>query len=339
MKKYTFLLIILSLATLLEPAMAQSRRPRYKRNIPIWYRSRFYTTVGGGIGSANYFGDITPAPSFASTDIKFTRSSLTGFVTHKFTPRITGRAALAWHRLKGDDFVSANPSKDQAIGRYIRNLHFRNDVIELSGVAMFDFIENNSPFFKRPTWSPYGFIGLGVIYSNPMARTPVEEGAKWVSLRPLHTEGRSYSPVQVVIPAGVGVRYKLSQRIDLGFEVGYRFTFTDYLDDVSGKYVDPSKLGGAGSLAARMANRTLEPTAADAGKSREQGLRNIAVSNYGCTSCDQASYDPFNSAASVLGKPKEGTIRGAGKGNDWYLVTNFHISYILVNVVQRPRFR
>ena len=339
MKKYTFLLTVLCLATLLEPAMAQRRKPRYKRNIPIWYRSRFYTTVGGGFGSANYFGDITPAPSFISTDIKFTRLGFSGFVTHKFTPRLTGRAALAWQRLKGDDFVSANPNEKQAIGRYIRNLHFRNDVIELSGVAMFNLFENNSPFFKRPTWSPYGFIGLGIIYSNPMARTPVQDGAKWIALRPLHTEGRSYSPITLVIPFGVGVSYKLNQRIDLGFELGYRFTFTDYLDDVSGKYVDPNKIGGPSSLAARMANRSLERTAADAGKSRAQGLRNIAVNDYGCTSCDQPSYDPFNPATSVLGKPKEGTIRGTGKGNDWYLVTNFHISYILVNVVQRPRFR
>lgn len=338
MKKYTFLLIVLCLATFLEPAMAQRRRPKYKRNIPIWYRSRFYTTVGGGFGSANYFGDITPGTSLFSTDIKFTRLGFSGFVTHKFTPRLTGRAALAWQRLKGDDFESANPNEKQAIGRYIRNLHFRNDVIELTGVAMFDLFESNSPFFKRLQWAPYGFIGLGVIYSNPKARTPVESGANWIALRPLHTEGRSYSPIQLVIPIGVGVRYKLSQRIDLGFEFGYRFTFTDYLDDVSGKYVDPSKLGGPNSLAARMANRVLEKTAADAGKSREQGLRNIAV-NSGCASCEQASYNPFNPATSVLGKPKEGTIRGAGKGNDWYLVTNFHISYILVNVVQRPRFR
>jgi hypothetical protein len=241
MKKYSLLLLVLALITVIEPAVAQSRT-RYKRNIPIWYRSRFYTTVGGGLGSANYFGDITPTTSFISTELKFTRTSLSGFVTHKFTPRVTGKATLAWHRLKGDDNVSADPNKFSDYGRYLRNLHFRNDIIELTGVAMFDLFENNSPFFKRPLWTPYAFIGLGVIYSNPQAREASSEAnGQWISLRPLQTEGKSYSPVHVVIPAGLGVRYKVSQRIDIGFELGYRYAFTDYLDDVSGRYIAPSE--------------------------------------------------------------------------------------------------
>jgi len=335
MKKYTFLLIIVSLITQLEPVMAQGGRAR-KRTVPIWYRSRFYTSVGGGIGSSNYFGDVTPTTSFASTELKFTRTSISGFVTHKFTPRVTGKVALAWHRLKGDDNVSADPSKFTDYGRYLRNLHFRNDIIELSGVAMFDLFEHNEPFFKRPQWSPYAFIGLGVIYSNPKARLPSADGSgDWISLRPLRTEGKSYSPINLVIPAGIGVRYKLSQRIDIGLEVGYRYTFSDYLDDVSGSYTDLSKLESP--EAKLMANRVREKYGADSGQSREQALRNIARSFNGRTDADSPSYDPFG--PNGIPAPGEGVIRGAGKGNDWYFITNLHVSYILVNVVQRPRFR
>jgi hypothetical protein len=335
MKKYSLLLLVLALITVIEPAVAQSRT-RYKRNIPIWYRSRFYTTVGGGLGSANYFGDITPTTSFISTELKFTRTSLSGFVTHKFTPRVTGKATLAWHRLKGDDNVSADPNKFSDYGRYLRNLHFRNDIIELTGVAMFDLFENNSPFFKRPLWTPYAFIGLGVIYSNPQAREASSEAnGQWISLRPLQTEGKSYSPVHVVIPAGLGVRYKVSQRIDIGFELGYRYAFTDYLDDVSGRYIAPSELGSP--EAQRMANRVLERFAADSGENREQALRNIAKNFGGRPDADSPSYDPFG--PNGIRQPGEGSIRGAGKGNDWYFITNLHVSYILVNVVQRPRFR
>lgn len=336
MKKYTFLLIILSLITQLEPAMAQGRSR--KRTVPVWYRSRFYTTVGGGIGSSNYFGDITPTTSFASTELKFTRTSISGFVTHKFTPRVTGKVALAWHRLKGDDNVSADPTKFSDYGRYLRNLHFRNDIIELSGLALFDLFENNEPFFKRAQWNPYAFIGLGVIYSNPQARLPSADGSAsgdWISLRPLRTEGKSYSAINLVIPAGVGVRYKVSQRIDIGLEVGYRYTFTDYLDDVSGSYTDPNKLGSPEARA--MANRMFERYGADSGQPREQALRNIARNFDGRTNADSPSYNPFG--PNGIPAPVEGTIRGAGKGNDWYFITNLHVSYILVNVVQRPRFR
>ncbi|MES2732313.1 MAG: DUF6089 family protein [Bacteroidota bacterium] len=334
MKKYTFLLIILTLITLLEPAMAQSRKPRYKRNIPIWYRSRFYTAVGGGVGVANYYGDLSPTPSLVSLDLKFTQPSFNVFVTHKFTPRITGRAELAYQRLRGDDNTSADPTKANSIGRYMRNLHFRNDIIELSATGLFDLFENNNPFFKRSTWSPYAFLGVGVIYSNPQAKTPSDNASgMWTSLRPLQTEGKSYSPAHIVVPFGLGVRYKASQRIDIGFEAGIRFTFTDYLDDVSGKYVDPNNLSS--DLARTMADRNLEKFGAATGQSRKDQLQRIALANFGITDADTPSYDPFNPATA----PSSGSRRGDPKDNDWYLTTGFHISYILVNVVQRPRFR
>lgn len=338
MKKYTFVLVILALCALLEPAMAQKRRARYKRNIPIWYRSRFYTTVGGGVGSANYFGDLAPASSFVSTDIQFFRTSLFGYVTHKFTPRITGKAQLSWHRLKGDDNISANATQGESAGRYLRNLHFRNDIIELSGMAMFDLFENNSPFFKRPRWAPYGFIGLGVIYSNPTARlntNSANANGEWVALRPLQTEGKSYSPIQIVIPFGIGIRYKLSQRVDLGFDVGYRYTFSDYIDDVSGNYAHPSSLSS--QLSRDMADRTNETFGADTGLNRTQDVVRI-LTGFGKTNASDPNYNPF-SASEDIGNKYRGSRRGNPKDNDWYLTTGFHISYILVNVVQRPRFR
>ena len=34
-----------------------------------------------------------------------------------------------------------------------------------------------------------------------------------------------------------------------------------------------------------------------------------------------------------------GTRRGSGGGFDWYLVANFHVSYIMVRTEQRMRYR
>ena len=42
------------------------------------------------------------------------------------------------------------------------------------------------------------------------------------------------------IPFGVGVKYCINERINVGFEIVHRVTGTDYLDDVSTTYVDPS---------------------------------------------------------------------------------------------------
>ena len=44
----------------------------------------------------------------------------------------------------------------------------------------------------------------------------------------------------VSVPFGVGLKYSLNERLNIGFEIVHRFTNTDYLDDVSTTYVDPS---------------------------------------------------------------------------------------------------
>jgi hypothetical protein len=44
----------------------------------------------------------------------------------------------------------------------------------------------------------------------------------------------------LAIPFGVGVKYALNERINIGFEIVHRFANTDYLDDVSTTYADPA---------------------------------------------------------------------------------------------------
>jgi len=68
----------------------------------------------------------------------------------------------------------------------------------------------------------------------------------------LHTEGQGfkeypqrsdYSTLSWCIPAGAGVKYDASGLLNCRFEMVYRFTGTDYLDDVSRQYIDASLFG------------------------------------------------------------------------------------------------
>jgi hypothetical protein len=38
----------------------------------------------------------------------------------------------------------------------------------------------------------------------------------------------------VLIPYGIGIKYNIGGKFSLAADMGYRYTFTDYLDDVSG---------------------------------------------------------------------------------------------------------
>ena len=96
-------------------------------------------------------------------------------------------------------------------------------------------------------------------------------------LRPLHTEGqgyigqslgddfnvpgkifkagKTYKPVAICIPLGIGVQKAFNSDMGIKAELGIRYTFTDYIDDVSGLYYNKSLLAQYnenGNLAATM---------------------------------------------------------------------------------------
>jgi hypothetical protein len=54
-----------------------------------------------------------------------------------------------------------------------------------------------------------------------------------------YPDRKPYKLTQINIPMGVGLKIILNDRFDTGFELLYRKTFTDYIDDVSTHYIDP----------------------------------------------------------------------------------------------------
>jgi hypothetical protein len=105
---------------------------------------------------------------------------------------------------------------------------------------------------------------------------PHDDKTTYHKLRPLHTEGqgiddghssgdefnvpgkkfetgKTYSPVAVCIPLGIGIQKAFNQNMGIKAEFGIRYTSTDYIDDVSGLYYDRDLLKQYnGDLAATM---------------------------------------------------------------------------------------
>jgi len=224
-----------------------------------------YNSVGVHLNAMNYFGDIVPQSDFTSERFKSTRPNLGISFSRRFSPRFGARAAFAWGRITGDDLKSASPNEAENLPRYQRNLRFRNDIKELSAVLTVDLFENRGNYLKRPDFSPYAFAGVAVFAHNPKAE---DANGTLVELQPLGTEGQlspnaaangypdTYSKVQISIPFGAGVRYKLDRNWDLGFEIGWRKTFTDYLDDVSSNYVKDPLVDIPTEKGREMANRS-----------------------------------------------------------------------------------
>lgn len=102
------------------------------------------------------------------------------------------------------------------------------------GVAVFHF-------------DPYTFDSSGNKYYLKLLST---EGEGFVEGKP------DYKLTQFSIPFGAGVKLSLTDNFNVGLEMGFRKTFTDYLDDVSTTYVDESLLlSNRGAKAVELAYR------------------------------------------------------------------------------------
>ena len=302
-----------------------------------------YNAIDFGIGAMNYFGDLNPLAQYASTDIRATRPGISVGFMRKMNSRLHIRAGFSWGRITANDYKAANPNHPRHRYRYMRNAHFRNDIYELSAMAYYDLQQSQFVYYKRASYTPYLVLGLAGFYHNPIAKTPEEFGNRWTSLRPLATEGqglkrasdgssygKKYSNIQLAIPVGLGVKFKLTDRWDLWFDVSYRILFTDYLDDVSGNYANPNDL--TSDLARAMANRTLEAFDARTGGDRIGQLTRLTSEVNPITADNRGN-------PTIAGFGSDGDKRGEKSNVDTYIVTNIHLSYILNVGLKCPKFR
>lgn len=219
-------------------------------------KAQWLWDYGFSLGVSNYLGDIggkekTRRDFVADMKMAKTRWNVGGFARYKVHQKVSVKLALDYLRIEGDDKLSSN------LGRNGRNLNFRNDMFDLEVTGQVFFYEDNdlgNTYRYRNGFRAYFFAGVGGFYSNPKT---LDGGVK---LRPLQTEGVRYSPIGVCIPAGVGFYFTIHKKHRIGYELNYRTTFTDYLDDISGDYADPSNMSAEG---AALSNRTGELTDLD----------------------------------------------------------------------------
>jgi hypothetical protein len=110
-------------------------------------------------------------------------------------------------------------------------------------------------------------LGVGIFSYDPYAYL----GDQKIFLRPLGTEGQGstaypdrkpYNTMGICFPFGVGIKYAITERMNIGLEITHRFTNTDYLDDVSKTYVGADKFpalpDGSPSTAQLLQDRSYE---------------------------------------------------------------------------------
>lgn len=205
--------------------------------------------IGACVGTTFYLGELNPSKLFA-------QPHLAGGIVYRYnlSPRWAIKADFLFGTVSGSDM--------QTNGGYQRNLSFYSPITEFSAVAELNFLKLYNTVGDNH-FTPYIFAGLALFSFDPMAA--YKDGTVY-ELQSLGTEGqglegmpKKYSLTHFAIPFGIGLRVNIGKYVCLGAEWGFRYTFTDYLDDVGGRYYDNDLLREQrGDIIADMADRTPE---------------------------------------------------------------------------------
>ncbi len=246
---------------------------------PILTQAQWHVNILGGF--SNYIGDLQ-SKGYTTQQGHF---AFSGGLQYDLNPHFSILGNASYGR------VGASDAYSQKADVRARNLSFQTKIYEGNLLLEYNLLDLN-----QHKATPYVFAGVALYHFNPFAYDSV--GHK-LYLRQLSTEGeglpqypdrKPYNLIQTAIPFGGGIKLRVTDNVVIAYEIGLRKLFTDYLDDVSTRYVDQATLLAAkGPDATKMAYRGDE-------------LKGGA---------------PY---------PAEGVKRGNPKTKDWYYISGIRVT-------------
>jgi hypothetical protein len=184
--------------------------------------------VYGGLAVANYFGDIGGSSSentwFGIRDINIARSrpGVTGGI--RYLPgrsvAVGGSLAVGW--LSGSDIGGRNESRDYVFNSVIFEPSARIEYFAIKDRPTGRGVNRRGMVRNYAGISAYLYGGLGAVIFHVMPNDDLAARQGRENLR--------YGSAALVLPAGMGMKIGVSNNTDLGFELGGRYVFNDYLD-------------------------------------------------------------------------------------------------------------
>src|SRR5690242_18740431 len=220
-----------------------------------YYNDRYYETpvvfeIGVGGGVMNSLTDLGGKAGIGKNFIKdlrwkTCRASYGGYFAATYNDVVTARIEATFGEVAGFDSILKKVAPS-TFGRYERNLSFKSRISEFSLTAEFHplYLKNYDDQ-DPPRLSPFVLGGIGYFSFDPQANL----NGQWYSLQPLSLEGQGFKEYpdrqpyklhQVNFLLGLGLRYELNPSFRFRLELVHRILTTDYLDDVSTGYIDPS---------------------------------------------------------------------------------------------------
>lgn len=162
--------------------------------------------IGAGVGMTGYLGDYNG---------KLTRdlqpaASIVG--RYNFNPWLALRLNVGYGKLKG----SSDDVKTWYAEEQYRTYSFSNSLTDIAAIYEYNFLPYGTgrDYRGAKRLTPYVFGGLGLAIANTTDKTRAA----------------------MTLPIGLGAKYKMSERLNIGLEWGINFSTSDWLDGVKDPY-------------------------------------------------------------------------------------------------------
>ena len=328
--------------------------------------------------TGNIFGDQPIARSFLfDLNIQTTNFAASFSYLYYLKSRIALRLNLTYGKVSGDDSYSGD------FFRRNRALNFNTTIIEGSGIIEFTLVPEkagNKYNLKNKygksigakssiAFGLYIFAGLGGFYYDPWGTNKflnsdtvnVGDGQKY-RLRELHTEGQgfeggpemfteevtgkkysTYKNFAICIPFGFGIKKAFHSTAGVKLEASYRFTNTDYIDDVSTFYYDKDKLRDEMTIyaGAELAQNAYTMSGTQTGAEYlyigYAPFDENGIPVYPTNSIPASDLDGTNPYRQIRTRTEAGNERGGPNYNDSYMFLTFTIYKKLTNTPKTMR--
>jgi OOP family OmpA-OmpF porin len=185
-----------------------------------------------GIGTTNVYSDLGGAPNATSLlfikDITFrsTRPSIYAALRYRVKPRSSVKIAAIYGYSKTEDYAGSRNE--------IRGFSSVTQLFEFSGNYEFYILPEQRRLRSAATFNRRGMVND---YTSFGAYVFAGAGGTfyWPNLDnvPRATDKyKSNMGITCAIPMGVGFKYIISDKWIFGYEIGYRQTFSDYMDGI-----------------------------------------------------------------------------------------------------------
>ena len=187
-----------------------------------------------GIGISNYFGDIGGAATennwygLKDLEIISSRPVIVGGLRYNYSRFLSFSGSLSTGLLHGTDARGRNAHRKFVFNTLFLEPSVRIEFVPIRDLHILSGVDRQGMVRNYGTLTVYILGGTGGVIYHVMPND--------VQKRIQERDGIEHGFITLALLSGIGIKLGISNNMDIGFEMGGRYTLTDYIDGYTSEF-------------------------------------------------------------------------------------------------------